>query len=169
MKINRIPHIYHDTKYVRSLFEIFKEKHENIRQLYLLMNNFHNINKSSGILLDLKGQNIGIPRAGRTDGEYRKILIFEYLQLVKIGNLDDMKTILEIYFNIEVDIKELSGKIIVITKVDNKEELYGKISALKAAGVGFVVTDDEYIEDYTVKELEDLTLEKLSTIKIAKR
>lgn len=169
MKLNRIPHIYHDTKYVRNIFEIFKEKHENIRQLYLLMNNFHNINESSGILLDLKGQNIGVPRAGRTDNEYRKILIFEYLQLVKIGNLDDMKTILELYFNIEVDIKELSGKIIVITKVDNKEELYEKISALKAAGVGFIVTDDEYIEDYTIKELEDLTLEKINTIKIAKR
>ena len=169
MRLERIPHIYHDTKYSYKLFEIMYKKYEEIKRAYNIVDNFYNLETLTGYILDLKGHNIGVKRNGRTDDEFRKILVFEYLQLMKLGNLDDMKTILQLYFNIEVNIKELSGKIVIITKVEDKQELYNKVVELKAAGVGFIITDDEYIEDYTLEELEKLELEKISEIKIAKR
>lgn len=169
MKLERIPHIYHDTKYARKIFEIISVKYTEVRKMYKIVENFYNLDKLEGFALDLRGQNISVPRNGRTDLEYRKILLFEYLQLVKLGNLDDMRTVLQLYFDVEVNIKELSGKVVIITSVENRDELHKKVSELKAAGVGFIVTDDEYIEDYTIKELESLTIERIGVIKIAKR
>lgn len=169
MKLERIPHIYHDTKYARKIFEIISAKYSEVRKMYKIVENFYNLDKLEGFALDLRGQNISVPRNGRTDLEYRKILLFEYLQLVKLGNLDDMRTVLQLYFDVEVNIKELSGKVVIITSVENRDELQKKVSELKAAGVGFIVTDDEYIEDYTIKELESLTIERIGEIKIAKR
>ena len=55
MQLNRIPHIYHNTKYVKKLFEIIKDKHIKIEQMWGEISKFNDLEKISGGLLDLKG------------------------------------------------------------------------------------------------------------------
>ncbi|MGL4452061.1 MAG: hypothetical protein ACRCTZ_12795 [Sarcina sp.] len=142
MKLERIPHIYHDTKYVRKIFEIISTKYVVIKKMYKMIENFYDLNKLEGFALDLKGQNISVYRDGRTDEEYRKILFFEYLIFAKIRNVDDLINMLKLYFGTDVKIEENNGNIILFIEVDNKKELYEKLRDVKAAGVGIIIKNE---------------------------
>ncbi len=172
LNLARIPHIYHDTKYVRKLFEILKQKHINIVEMWQELSYFNDLEKSSGHMLDMLGGNFKIARLGRTDEEYRKILKFEIPTFNFFGSPYEIRRILAEYYGISIEnfsLTELSGKIIVkVPDFINKEELLNNIGRLKAAGVGLRIDTEIYIEDYILSELEKMTLTEIEKITLAR-
>nr|DAQ40875.1 MAG TPA: Protein of unknown function (DUF2612) [Caudoviricetes sp.] len=173
MILSRIPHIYHDTIFSKKMFEISLKKQEHIRKLYNQMSNLNDINKCNGYLLDVLGKNFKINREGRNDDEYRKIIKFFIITTQFMGSIEEIKNILSLYFGIEKDsffITELSGKILItVDDSMDKKEVIEAIKKIKTAGVGFKVDYEIYIEDFLVSELEEMTLDEIKKITIARR
>lgn len=172
MNLDRIPHIYHNTIYVKKLFEIIYEKHLNIRKMFNELALFNNIDKSKGYLLDLLGGNFKVLRNGLSDEEYRRILKFEISLLQFLGSPEEIQRILSEYFKLnkeEFRIIELSAKILIsIPEKLDKQEIFKVVRKIKAAGVGLEVKFGIYIEDYLISELHEMTLEEIEKITLAR-
>lgn len=170
---SRVPHIYHDTVYSKKLFEISEKKHEKIRGLFFRIEEFHDIEKTKGALLDLLGGNFKVARLSRTDEEYRKILKFEISTLQFMGSPEEIIKILSEYYDLPLDnfsLTELSAKIIIkIPKDIDKEDIFRKVRRLKSAGIGLQIVFEIYVEDYTLAELEEMTLIDIEKITLARR
>lgn len=170
--MDRIPHIYHNTIYVKKLFEIIYEKHLNIRKMFNELALFNDIDKSKGYLLDLLGGNFKVLRNGLSDEEYRRILKFEISLLQFLGSPEEIQRILSEYFKLnkeEFRIIELSAKILIsIPEKLDKQEIFKVVRKIKAAGVGLEVKFGIYIEDYLISELHEMTLEEIEKITIAR-
>ena len=113
LNLTRIPHIYHDTKYVRKLFEILKQKHINVVNMWQELRYFNDLEKSKGHMLDVLGGNFKIARLGRTDEEYRKVLKFEIPSFNFLGSPYEIRRILSEYYDIPIEnfiLTELSWK-----------------------------------------------------------
>lgn len=172
MILNRIPHIYHNTVYSKKMFEIAENKHFIIRNVYNLISNFNDIDKSEGYLLDLLGSNFKIQRNGLNDIEYRKILKFEILLLQFLGSPQEIIRILSEYFKLneeEFRILELSGKILIsIPEKLDKKEVFNLVRKIKGAGIGLEIINGVYVEDYLISELHEMTLEEIEKITLAR-
>ena len=172
MNLDRIPHIYHNTIYVKKLFEIIYEKHLNIRKMFNELALFNDIDKSKGYLLDLLGGNFKVLRNGLSDEEYRRILKFEISLLQFLGSPEEIQRILSEYFKLnkeEFRIIELSAKILIsIPEKLDKQEIFKVVKKIKAAGVGLEVKFGIYIEDYLISELHEMTLEEIEKITLAR-
>lgn len=172
MILSRIPHIYHNTVYSKKMFEIAENKHFIIRNVYNLISNFNDIDKSEGYLLDLLGSNFKIQRNGLNDIEYRKILKFEISLLQFLGSPQEIIRILSEYFKLndeEFRILELSGKILIsIPEKLDKKEVFNLVRKIKGAGVGLEIIDGVYVEDYLISELHEMTLEEIEKITLAR-
>ena len=172
MILNRIPHIYHNTVYSKKMFEIAENKHFIIRNVYNLISNFNDIDKSEGYLLDLLGSNFKIQRNGLNDIEYRKILKFEIALLQFLGSPQEIIRILSEYFKLneeEFRILELSGKILIsIPEKLDKKEVFNLVRKIKGAGVGLEIINGIYVEDYLISELHEMTLEEIEKITLAR-
>ena len=172
MNLDRIPHIYHNTIYVKKLFEIIYEKHLNIRKMFNELALFNDIDKSKGYLLDLLGGNFKVLRNGLSDEEYRRILKFEISLLQFLGSPEEIQRILSEYFKLnkeEFRIIELSAKILIsIPEKLDKQEIFKVVRKRKAAGVGLEVKFGIYIEDYLISELHEMTLEEIEKITLAR-
>lgn len=172
MNLDRIPHIYHNTIYVKKLFEIIYEKHLNIRKMFNELALFNDIDKSKGYLLDLLGGNFKVLRNGLSDEEYRRILKFEISLLQFLGSPEEIQRILSEYFKLnkeEFRIIELSAKILIsIPEKLDKQEIFKGVRKIKAAGVGLEVKFGIYIEDYLISELHEMTLEEIEKITLAR-
>ena len=170
--MDRIPHIYHNTIYVKKLFEIIYEKHLNIRKMFNELVLFNDIDKSKGYLLDLLGGNFKVLRNGLSDEEYRRILKFEISLLQFLGSPEEIQRILSEYFKLnkeEFRIIELSAKILIsIPEKLDKQEIFKVVRKIKAAGVGLEVKFGIYIEDYLISELHEMTLEEIEKITLAR-
>lgn len=170
--MDRIPHIYHNTIYVKKLFEIIFEKHLNIRKMFNELALFNDIDKSKGYLLDLLGGNFKVLRNGLSDEEYRRILKFEISLLQFLGSPEEIQRILSEYFKLnkeEFRIIELSAKILIsIPEKLDKQEIFKVVRKIKAAGVGLEVKFGIYIEDYLISELHEMTLEEIEKITLAR-
>lgn len=172
MNLDRIPHIYHNTIYVKKLFEIIFEKHLNIRKMFNELALFNDIDKSKGYLLDLLGGNFKVLRNGLSDEEYRRILKFEISLLQFLGSPEEIQRILSEYFKLnkeEFRIIELSAKILIsIPEKLDKQEIFEVVKKIKAAGVGLEVKFGIYIEDYLISELHEMTLGEIEKITLAR-
>lgn len=172
MILSRIPHIYHDTVYSKKMFEIAETKHLRIRNIYNLISNFNDIDKSEGYLLDVLGGNFKILRNGLNDVEYRKLLKFEIALLQFLGSPQEIIRILSEYFKLnqtEFRIIELSGKILIsIPEKLDKKEVFSLVKKIKGAGVGLEVINGIYVEDYLISELHEMTLEEIEKITLAR-
>lgn len=172
MILNRVPHIYHNTVYSKKMFEIAENKHFIIRNVYNLISNFNDIDKSEGYLLDLLGSNFKIQRNGLNDIEYRKILKFEISLLQFLGSPQEIIRILSEYFKLndeEFRIFELSGKILIsIPEKLDKKEVFNLVRKIKGAGVGLEIINGVYVEDYLISELHEMTLEEIEKITLAR-
>lgn len=172
MNLDRIPHIYHNTIYVKKLFEIIHEKHLNIRKMFNELALFNDIDKSKGYLLDLLGGNFKVLRNGLSDEEYKRILKFEISLLQFLGSPEEIQRILSEYFKLnkeEFRIIELSAKILIsIPEKLDKGEIFKVVRKIKAAGVGLEVKFGIYIEDYLISELHEMTLEEIEKITLAR-
>ena len=172
MNLDRIPHIYHNTIYVKKLFEIIYEKHLNIRKMFNELALFNDIDKSKGYLLDLLGGNFKVLRNGLSDEEYRRILKFEISLLQFLGSPEEIQRILSEYFKLnkeEFRIIELSAKILIsIPEKLDKQEIFEVVRKIKAAGVGLEVKFGIYIEDYLISELHEMTLGEIEKITLAR-
>ena len=170
--MDRIPHIYHNTIYVKKLFEIIYEKHLNIRKMFNELALFNDIDKSKGYLLDLLGGNFKVLRNGLSDEEYRRILKFEISLLQFLGSPEEIQRILSEYLKLnkeEFRIIELSAKILIsIPEKLDKQEIFKVVRKIKAAGVGLEVKFGIYIEDYLISELHEMTLEEIEKITLAR-
>lgn len=172
MILSRIPHIYHNTVYSKKMFEIAENKHFRIRNIYNLISNFNDIDKSEGYLLDLLGSNFKIQRNSLNDIEYRKILKFEISLLQFLGSPQEIIRILSEYFKLneeEFIILELSGKILIsIPEKLDKKEVFNLVRKIKGAGVGLEIINGIYVEDYLISELHEMTLEEIEKITLAR-
>lgn len=172
MILNRVPHIYHNTVYSKKLFEISESKQLRIRDIYNLISNFNDIDKSKGYLLDVLGSNFKVQRNGLKDKEYRKLLKFELALLQFLGSPQEIIRILSEYFKLnetEFRILELSGKILIsIPEKLDKKEVFNLVKKIKCAGVGLEVINGIYIEDYLISELHEMTLEEIEKITLAR-
>lgn len=172
MILSRVPHIYHDTIYSKKMFEISESKHLRIRNIYNLISNFNDIDKSEGYLLDVLGGNFKILRNGLNDVEYRKLLKFEIALLQFLGSPQEIIRILSEYFKLnqtEFRIIELSGKILIsIPEKLDKKEVFSLVKKIKGAGVGLEVINGIYVEDYLISELHEMTLEEIERITLAR-
>ena len=172
MILNRVPHIYHNTVYSKKMFEIAENKHFIIRNVYNLISNFNDIDKSEGYLLDLLGSNFKIQRNGLNDIEYRKILKFEISLLQFLGSPQEIIRILSEYFRLndeEFRILELSGKMLIsIPEKLDKKEVFNLVRKIKGAGVGLEIINGIYVEDYLISELHEMTLEEIEKITLAR-
>lgn len=172
MILNRVPHIYHNTVYSKKMFEIAENKHFIIRNVYNLISNFNDIDKSEGYLLDLLGSNFKIQRNGLNDIEYRKILKFEISLLQFLGSPQEIIRILSEYFKLndeEFRILELSGKILIsIPEKLDKKEVFNLVRKIKGAGIGLEIINGVYVEDYLISELHEMTLEEIEKITLAR-
>lgn len=172
MILSRIPHIYHNTVYSKKMFEIAENKHFRIRNIYNLISNFNDIDKSEGYLLDLLGSNFKIQRNGLNDIEYRKILNFEISLLQFLGSPQEIIRILSEYFKLnekEFRILELSGKILIsIPEKLDKKEVFNLVRKIKGASVGLEIINGVYVEDYLISELHEMTLEEIEKITLAR-
>lgn len=172
MILSRVPHIYHNTVFSKKMFEIAESKHIRIRDIYNLISNFNNIDKSEGYLLDVLGSNFKIQRNGLNDVEYRKLLKFEIALLQFLGSPQEIIRILSEYFKLnqtEFKILELSGKILIsIPEKLDKKEVFNLVKKIKGAGVGLEVINGIYIEDYLISELHEMTLEEIEKITLAR-
>ena len=172
MILSRVPHIYHDTVYSKKMFEIAETKHLRIRNIYNLISNFNDIDKSEGYLLDILGSNFKILRNGLNDVEYRKLLKFEIALLQFLGSPQEIIRILSEYFKLnqtEFRIIELSGKILIsIPEKLEKQQVFNLVKKIKGAGVGLEVINGIYVEDYLISELYEMTLEEIEKITLAR-
>lgn len=172
MILSRVPHIYHDTIYSKKMFEIAEKKHFRIRDIYNLISNFNDIDKSEGYLLDVLGGNFKVQRNGLSDVDYRKLLKFEIALLQFLGSPQEIIRILSEYFKLnetEFKILELSGKILIsIPEKLDKKEVFNLIKKIKGAGVGLEVINGIYVEDYLISELHEMTLEEIEKITLAR-
>lgn len=172
MILSRVPHIYHNTIYSKKMFEIAENKHFRIRDIYNLISNFNDIDKSEGYLLDLLGSNFKIQRNGLNDVEYRKLLKFEITLLQFLGSPQEIVRILSEYFKLnetEFKILELSGKIVIsIPEKTDKKEVFSLVRKIKGAGVGLEIINGIYVEDYLISELHEMTLEEIEKITLAR-
>lgn len=172
MILSRVPHIYHNTIYSKKMFEIAENKHFRIRDIYNLISNFNDIDKSESYLLDLLGSNFKIQRNGLNDAEYRKLLKFEITLLQFLGSPQEIVRILSEYFKLnetEFKILELSGKIVIsIPEKIDKKEVFGLVRKIKGAGVGLEIINGIYVEDYLISELHEMTLEEIEKITLAR-
>ena len=172
MILSRVPHIYHDTVYSKKMFEIAETKHLRIRNIYNLISNFNDIDKSEGYLLDVLGGNFKILRNGLNDVEYRKLLKFEIALLQFLGSPQEIIRILSEYFKLnqtEFRIIELSGKILIsIPEKLEKQQVFNLVKKIKGAGVGLEVINGIYVEDYLISELHEMTLEEIEKITLAR-
>ena len=172
MILSRVPHIYHDTIYSKKMFEIAETKHLRIRNIYNLISNFNDIDKSEGYLLDVLGGNFKILRNGLNDVEYRKLLKFEIALLQFLGSPQEIIRILSEYFKLnqtEFRILELSGKILIsIPEKLEKQQVFNLVKKIKGAGVGLEVINGIYVEDYLISELHEMTLEEIEKITLAR-
>lgn len=172
MILSRVPHIYHDTIYSKKMFEITETKHLRIRNIYNLISNFNDIDKSEGYLLDILGGNFKILRNGLNDVEYRKLLKFEIALLQFLGSPQEIIRILSEYFKLnqtEFRIIELSGKILIsIPEKLEKQQVFNLVKKIKGAGVGLEVINGIYVEDYLISELHEMTLEEIEKITLAR-
>ena len=172
MILSRVPHIYHDTIYSKKMFEISESKHLRIRNIYNLISNFNDIDKSEGYLLDVLGGNFKILRNGLNDVEYRKLLKFEIALLQFLGSPQEIIRILSEYFKLnqtEFRIIELSGKILIsIPEKLEKQQVFNLVKKIKGAGVGLEVINGIYVEDYLISELHEMTLEEIEKITLAR-
>lgn len=172
MNYNRIPHIFHDTKYALKLFEIVYEKHKRKRQMWQELNDFKDYTKLSGEALDHFGENYKIFREGLTDLEYIKKIKFELALVSFIGNIEDLKNMLAFYFKrdpAEFTILEATGKILLtVPDTLDKEEVKKVIKKIKSAGVGFLIDFEVYIIDFTLADLTEKELTELTEIKLAR-
>ena len=172
MILSRVPHIYHDTIYSKKMFEIAETKHLRIRNIYNLISNFIDIDKSEGYLLDVLGSNFKILRNGLNDVEYRKLLKFEIALLQFLGSPQEIIRILSEYFKLnqtEFRIIELSGKILIsIPEKLEKQQVFNLVKKIKGAGVGLEVINGIYVEDYLISELHEMTLEEIEKITLAR-
>ena len=172
MILSRVPHIYHDTIYSKKMFEIAETKHLRIRNIYNLISNFNDIDKSEGYLLDILGGNFKILRNGLNDVEYRKLLKFEIALLQFLGSPKEIIRILSEYFKLnqtEFRIIELSGKILIsIPEKLEKQQVFNLVKKIKGAGVGLEVINGIYVEDYLISELHEMTLEEIEKITLAR-
>lgn len=172
MILSRIPHIYHNTIYSRKIFEIAENKHLKFRKIYEDISNFNDVDKSRGYFLDILGKNFEIDRLGKNDEEYKKELKFLISSLTFMGSPEEIKNILALYFNINKEqffIYELSGKIIInIPDTIKKDDVIKAVKKIKTAGIGLQVDFEVYIEDYTIAELEEMTLVQIEKITLAR-
>ena len=172
MILSRVPHIYHDTVYSKKMFEIAESKHLRIRNIYNLISNFNDINKSEGYLLDVLGGNFKVLRNGLNDIEYRKLLKFEIALLQFLGSPQEIIRILSEYFKLnqtEFRIIELSGKILIsIPGKLEKQQVFNLVKKIKGAGLGLEVINGIYVEDYLISELHEMTLEEIEKITLAR-
>lgn len=172
MILSRVPHIYHDTVYSKKMFEIAETKHLRIRNIYNLISNFNDIDKSEGYLLDVLGGNFKIQRNGLNDIEYRKLLKFEIALLQFLGSPKEIIRILSEYFKLnqtEFRIIELLGKILIsIPEKLEKQQVFNLVKKIKGAGVGLEVINGIYVEDYLISELHEMTLEEIEKITLAR-
>ena len=172
MILSRVPHIYHDTIYSKKMFEIAENKHLRIRNIYNLISNFNDIDKSEGYLLDVLGGNFKVQRNGLSDVDYRKLLKFEIALLQFLGSPQEIIRILSEYFKLnetEFKILELSGKILIsIPEKLDKKEVFSLVKKIKGAGVGLEVINGIYVEDYLISELHEMTLEEIEKITLAR-
>lgn len=172
MILSRVPHIYHDTIYSKKMFEIAENKHLRIRNIYNLISNFNDIDKSEGYLLDVLGGNFKVQRNGLSDVDYRKLLKFEIALLQFLGSPQEIIRILSEYFKLnetEFKILELSGKILIsIPEKLDKKEVFNLVKKIKGAGVGLEVINGIYVEDYLISELHEMTLEEIEKITLAR-
>lgn len=172
MILSRVPHIYHDTIYSKKMFEIAEAKHLRIRNIYNLISNFNDIDKSEGYLLDVLGGNFKILRNGLNDVEYRKLLKFEIALLQFLGSPQEIIRILSEYFKLnqtEFRIIELSGKVLIsIPEKLEKQQVFNLVKKIKGAGVGLEVINGIYVEDYLISELHEMTLEEIEKITLAR-
>ena len=172
MILSRVPHISHDTIYSKKMFEIAETKHLRIRNIYNLISNFNDIDKSEGYLLDVLGGNFKILRNGLNDVEYRKLLKFEIALLQFLGSPQEIIRILSEYFKLnqtEFRILELSGKILIsIPEKLEKQQVFNLVKKIKGAGVGLEVINGIYVEDYLISELHEMTLEEIEKITLAR-
>ncbi len=172
MILSRVPHIYHNTVFSKKMFEIAESKHIRIRDIYNLISNFNDIDKSEGYLLDVLGSNFKIQRNRLNDVEYRKLLKFEIALLQFLGSPQEIIRILSEYFKLnqtEFKILELSGKILIsIPEKLDKKEVFNLVKKIKGAGVGLEVINGIYIEDYLISELHEMTLEEIEKITLAR-
>ena len=172
MILSRVPHIYHNTVFSKKMFEIAESKHIRIRDIYNLISNFNDIDKSEGYLLDVLGNNFKIQRNGLNDVEYKKLLKFEIALLQFLGSPQEIIKILSEYFKLnetEFKILELSGKILIsIPEKLDKKEVFNLVKKIKGAGVGLEVINGIYVEDYLISELHEMTLEEIEKITLAR-
>lgn len=172
MILSRVPHIYHDTIYSKKMFEIAENKHLRIRNIYNLISNFNDIDKSEGYLLDVLGGNFKVQRNGLSDVDYRKLLKFKIALLQFLGSPQEIIRILSEYFKLnetEFKILELSGKILIsIPEKLDKKEVFNLVKKIKGAGVGLEVINGIYVEDYLISELHEMTLEEIEKITLAR-
>lgn len=172
MILSRVPHIYHDTVYSKKMFEIAETKHLRIRNIYNLISNFNDIDKSEGYLLDVLGSNFKILRNSLNDIEYKKLLKFEIALLQFLGSPQEIIRILSEYFKLnqtEFRIIELSGKILIsIPEKLEKQQVFNLVKKIKGAGVGLEVINGIYVEDYLISELHEMTLEEIEKITLAR-
>lgn len=173
MILSRVPHIYHNTVYSKKMFEITEKKHFRIRDIYNLISNFNDVDKSEGYLLDILGRNFKVQRNGLTDDEYRKLLKFEISLLQFLGSPNEIIRILSEYFKLneeEFRILELSGKILIsIPENLDKKEVFSLVKKIKGVGVGLEVINGIYVEDYLISELHEMSLEEIEKIILARR
>ena len=172
MILSRVPHIYHDTIYSKKMFEIAENKHFRIRNIYNLISNFNDIDKSEGYLLDVLGGNFKVQRNGLSDVDYRKLLKFEIALLQFLGSPQEIIRILSEYFKLnetEFKILELSGKILIsIPEKLDKKEVFSLVRKIKGASVGLEIINGIYVEDYLISELHEMTLEEIEKITLAR-
>lgn len=172
MILTRVPHIYHNTVYSKKMFEISEAKHFRIRNIYNIISNFNDIDKSESYLLDILGGNFKVQRNGLNDKEYRKLLKFEIALLQFLGSPQEIIRILSEYFKLnqtEFRIIELSGKILIsIPEKLDKKEVFSLVKKIKGAGVGLEVINGIYVEDYLISELHEMTLEEIERITLAR-
>lgn len=170
MNLDRIPHIFHDTRYALKLFEIVYEKHRRKRQMWQELNNFKDYTKLSGEALDHFGGNYKIFREGLTDIEYMNKIKFELASISFVGNIEDLTNMLAFYFQrdpAEFTLLEATGKLIlIIPDMLDIEEVKKTIKKVKSAGVGFLIDFDVYIIDFTLVDLTEKALTELTEIKL---
>ena len=155
------------------MFEIIEDKNNRIKLMFSELSLFNDLKESKGALLDILGNNYKVSRLGKTDEEYRKIIGFIISSTQFLGNIEEIKNILSTYFDEGLEqfsITEFSGKVkILIPDTLSKEEVIKLLKNIKSAGVGLNVDFEIYIEDYLLSELEEITIQNIAEIKIARR
>lgn len=127
---------------ISKMLQVMSEEANKSEQSYALMKYLSDIDTATGEALDAKGVNVGLPRGGRVDEDYRRLIKVKTIANLSNGDIPTMNKVLAAFMGgsfigIEDGFKHTGEYATLFVKVANDTKIIPRdlVEDIKAAGV----------------------------------